>query len=600
MNNLRFVIFCLFLFITSSAFAVSLDEYYLEQFGEKATTISGTLFKAASQPAVKKCGLPLHKSLKADWKKLELSTQQILAKYLAAPALIGEGIIRSNGGHFNIHYSIIAPDAPPLTDADNNGIPDWVESVANTFEAVYAREVTQLGYRQPPNIPYDIYLQQLAPQGFFGFTESAEPSSGIISPSYIVIDNDFADSIYQPYGGLNGLNITAAHEFHHAIQFGYNFYFETWYAEATSSWMEDEVYDSINQLYEYLFHYYLQPQLALDTAVNLGTGGGYGRWSFNRYLSEIFYPTTIVKSIWEDLATKTPSGGLDIPMLPVINEVLAANGGSLPTSFLGFSKRFLLNDWFSHQNELGLFPDLTFNGSNTFAVTTTFTVPATSLPNYAFTYLMLLPSSAAPVTLTISYPGKPAAYGLIAFVQTGSNTSQYPADNSGTITIPGVTQFDTVYLLICNNTIGTTSAPADPAQAISSPTDATNPYPGSATIIQAPVLTPPTTSGGGGGGGSCFIATAAYGSYLHPEVMTLRVFRDRHLLTNLPGRVLVAAYYKTSPPIADFIREHETVRFIVRILLVPIIFAVKHGWLALSAILILALTAFVRMRYAPK
>ncbi|MEK7285672.1 MAG: CFI-box-CTERM domain-containing protein, partial [Nitrospirota bacterium] len=43
---------------------------------------------------------------------------------------------------------------------------------------------------------------------------------------------------------------------------------------------------------------------------------------------------------------------------------------------------------------------------------------------------------------------------------------------------------------------------------------------------------------------ACFIATAAYGSYLDPHVQVLRNFRDRHLLTNRPGQIFVHFYYQ--------------------------------------------------------
>ena len=56
-----------------------------------------------------------------------------------------------------------------------------------------------------------------------------------------------------------------------------------------------------------------------------------------------------------------------------------------------------------------------------------------------------------------------------------------------------------------------------------------------------------SNGGGGGGGGGCFIATAAYGSIMHPYVKELRKFRDTYLLTNYMGKVFVDLYYEYSP-----------------------------------------------------
>jgi hypothetical protein len=101
-----------------------------------------------------------------------------------------------------------------------------------------------------------------------------------------------------------------------------------------------------------------------------------------------------------------------------------------------------------------------------------------------------------------------------------------------------------------------------------------------------------SAGGGGGGGGGCFIATAAYGSSMEPHVMVLRDFRDSVLLTNNVGRSFVELYYNYSPSVADFIASHDTVRFIVRWSLMPI---VGISWMSLNIGLMLTLTTILLM-----
>jgi hypothetical protein len=70
-------------------------------------------------------------------------------------------------------------------------------------------------------------------------------------------------------------------------------------------------------------------------------------------------------------------------------------------------------------------------------------------------------------------------------------------------------------------------------------------------------------------GRSCFIATAAYGTPVAEEIQILRQFRGEHLLTNPLGQALVDIYYTVSPPMAEFITEHPSLKPIVRVGLLP-------------------------------
>ncbi len=93
-------------------------------------------------------------------------------------------------------------------------------------------------------------------------------------------------------------------------------------------------------------------------------------------------------------------------------------------------------------------------------------------------------------------------------------------------------------------------------------------------------------------GGGCFIATAAYGNYFEAEVLVLRQFRDEQLLTNAWGREFVSFYYEYSPPIADYIRQSEALKSVVRSLLTPVVWLVQFPLL-----LIMLPMAYMVVRY---
>jgi hypothetical protein len=62
----------------------------------------------------------------------------------------------------------------------------------------------------------------------------------------------------------------------------------------------------------------------------------------------------------------------------------------------------------------------------------------------------------------------------------------------------------------------------------------------------------------------CFIATAAFGSDLGPELATLRTIRDAATARSALARTAVDLYYRSSPPLAAAIATSDTARALVR------------------------------------
>ena len=255
------------------------------------------------------CGTTTLMGLLQHWHEFPVETRQKMAVLLQRPAL--DHSVLSPDGHFRIHYTLSGGDAVSAVDADGNGIPDFVDEAARAFDAAWDVQINQMGYNPPPpdaDGVYDVYIKNLGLQGAYGFTYPiAWPAN--VTPSYIEIDNNYTDVIYQTRG-LDGLRVTAAHEFHHAIQFGYYANFgAAWWQEMTAVWMEDVAYPHINDYYQYLTCstglncFFDTPELSLDYFS--GSLKPFGGAVYAHHMAKV-YGTESVRNVWEELHRNSP------------------------------------------------------------------------------------------------------------------------------------------------------------------------------------------------------------------------------------------------------------------------------------------------------
>ncbi|GEM_PF-4296356 len=187
------------------------------------------------------------------------------------------------------------------------------------------------------------------------------------------------------------------------------------------------------------------------------------------------------------------------------------------------------------------------------------------------------------VTLTVTYSGKTATSqvsvttsgGLTAYANASPNSGTAPVLVNFTGTVTGGSGN---YTYTWDYGDGATSTNMSPSYTYTTSGNFTATFTvldNSSSLTKSDTVsisvTALSSSGGGGGGGGCFIATAAYGTPMCDEVVSLSSFRDRFLMTNLPGRMFINAYYKISPPIARFISKREYLKRFVRAALKPII-----------------------------
>ena len=220
--------------------------------------------------------------------------------------------------HFTLHWDETGVHSVPLEDLSSNLIPDYIDSAAAILEHVWDVEINQMNYSPPPQqngqpvASYHVYFTDMS---YYGITTG----SGIDIPSlpgtnwtsYLELENDYQESYFYS-NGLDGLRVTAAHEFHHAVQFGYNVRQEDFFFyEMTSTWMEDALYTEVNDYYNYL-----------STLFNNLGNRSFDDFSLYAYGNGLYvhmivkqFGQGIVKQIWDEIKSNT--------VLPAIGSILS-------------------------------------------------------------------------------------------------------------------------------------------------------------------------------------------------------------------------------------------------------------------------------------
>ncbi|MFT4009746.1 MAG: hypothetical protein QM655_06840 [Nocardioidaceae bacterium] len=410
------------------------------------------------------------RDLNARRDEMTKSQRQRTARLLARPTNSGSALLsKYKGGkervrctkHVCVHWARKGVNRPAAKDKNHNSVPDWVETTSKTMKHVWRAEVTKRGYRAPrsdksskrhgPNGKLDIYLANLR-SGYYGYCTTDDPKRGkhrAVS-GYCVLDNDYKRSQFHT-APIKALRVTAAHEFFHAVQFGYDWKEDSWLMEGTAVWMEEQVYDAINDNRQYLKvgSAHTAPWLPLDLIYYSNSEDTYhqpyGTWSFFQYLSEKkALGRGIVHRIWNyaDNSTAKKPGKYS---LPAIKAALAAKGTSLTKMWAGYSAANLRPKAF--YSEGSAYPTAPSSSVSCAAAGCTLTVP--ELLHLSSWSAKLTISGKQTLTVTPSVTGS-SAFGVTITTQTASGYKQKTsASGSSTFTVD-VTGVTNIWVTVAN------------------------------------------------------------------------------------------------------------------------------------------------------
>jgi hypothetical protein len=256
------------------------------------------------------------------------------------PVLSGTMQTFSND-RFVIHYTLEGADATSES---------LVQQMADVMNEVWDYQIVQLGWMAPPSdcgeggdTRFDVYVMELENQGILGYAQPEglvgdNPASTEVEQyaaySYLALDNNY-DSSADPIALMRA---TAAHEFHHGVQFGFDLNDgDGWYYEATATWMETQTFPQEQDATGYVSSLFATPGLCLGNINNDESGVRiYGEWTMIDSMARDYGMDAVAK-LWRNIA--------DTEYMQPFYDLLSTYGTDAPTAVINYATRNLLLDY---------------------------------------------------------------------------------------------------------------------------------------------------------------------------------------------------------------------------------------------------------------
>lgn len=341
------------------------DAQYESQLVDRVERAFGTgSYAASGEPAQTiKCGTPLVYEVFTMWPNLSEATRTRLRATINddRPVLDETYDFSTPEGSFRIHYTRTGDDAVDMSYGVGEGnVPVYVLKCAAYVDTVVMKEVTDIGYLfpisdqmgNPSEDPrFDIYFTNLGSR-FYGITYPeaivGPPQQGYGSriTSWMNLNSDFKNIPGYTTRPFEAMAVTIAHEFHHSVQWSYDAaeaeirngdQVYSWFFELTSTYLEEVVFDYINDYYSYLDYFYEVPWMSLRMFVPAGSSGSfaeqlhcYAEAVFGIYLSQKF-GDELMREVWQNCATIS-----GFNTFRALDDALKAHGSSFADAWAEF------------------------------------------------------------------------------------------------------------------------------------------------------------------------------------------------------------------------------------------------------------------------